>query len=251
MSGELYVDTIISETELTVSKDLSVESNLTVKEGVTLETLDTIDTNNITGNEHLVIRRGDSTLAQISPAILMPAGTILPFGGINIPEGWLPCDGIEYAKADYPKLYDAIETLWGGNAAAFNVPDLRGQFLRGTDFKRDDESVREFLDPGATTVDTEESDKRKDGTGTEVGSIVGSIQEDVFKGHHHQMEGNYATDGTVNSSPHSYFMRDGGVTGAYTDNGVVGIAIDDSYNSIPISTETRPKNVAVNYIIKY
>lgn len=55
-----------------------------------------------------------------------PAGTI--------PAGWLNCAGQLVATATYPDLYNALGgATWGGNAANFAVPDLRGYVLVGMD----------------------------------------------------------------------------------------------------------------------
>ncbi|QEE08716.1 phage protein [Bartonella kosoyi] len=72
-----------------------------------------------------------------------PAGTIGIFGMQVLPEGWLLCDGKAYLRSDYPALYEAIWIRWGGSDSVthFNVPDLRGVFLRGVD---DDREIDRF-----------------------------------------------------------------------------------------------------------
>ncbi|WP_019224154.1 phage tail protein [Bartonella rattimassiliensis] len=68
-----------------------------------------------------------------------PPGTIGAFGMQVLPEGWLLCDGKSYLRSEYSALYDAIGIKWGGSDSFthFNVPDLRGVFLRGLDFDRE------------------------------------------------------------------------------------------------------------------
>lgn len=75
------------------------------------------------------------------PAINIPIVTVSPFAGditnVNtlIPlrnSGWLVCDGTSYRQDAYPELFSAIGTAHGGDTISFNVPDLRGRFLRGT-----------------------------------------------------------------------------------------------------------------------
>lgn len=68
-----------------------------------------------------------------------PIGTIISYMGTTAPQDYLICDGTAYAIADYPQLADFIETqfgavdFFGGNGTTtFAVPDLRGEFLRGT-----------------------------------------------------------------------------------------------------------------------
>ena len=69
-----------------------------------------------------------------------PIGTIISFMGETPPEGYLACDGTEYLISDYPELYEQLKSLaspwrftdYGGDGYHFKVPDLRGDFLRGT-----------------------------------------------------------------------------------------------------------------------
>lgn len=72
-------------------------------------------------------------LAAVVREALVPPGTILPFGGTKAPTGFLMCDGAAYTRSGtYAPLFTAISTNFGApNASSFNVPDLRGQFLRG------------------------------------------------------------------------------------------------------------------------
>jgi len=68
----------------------------------------------------------------------VPLGTILPYFGETAPTHFLICDGTEYAKADYPELAEHLLALTdptpyaGSDANHFKVPDLRGEFLRGS-----------------------------------------------------------------------------------------------------------------------
>ena len=68
-----------------------------------------------------------------------PTGTVISYMGNNIPEGYLSCDGKVYNISDYPKLAEQIKTEFGSynyyggdGTTTFAVPDLRGEFLRGT-----------------------------------------------------------------------------------------------------------------------
>ena len=60
------------------------------------------------------------------------AGMISYFAMQTPPTGWLVCDGQSYSNALYPDLYSAIELTYGGSkqTGVFNVPDLRGNFIR-------------------------------------------------------------------------------------------------------------------------
>lgn len=71
----------------------------------------------------------------ISTASLYPAGIILPYAGAApLPfQGWLLCDGSSYTTAAQPVLFAVIGYSYGGAAANFNVPDLRGRVVAGVD----------------------------------------------------------------------------------------------------------------------
>ena len=60
---------------------------------------------------------------------LVPAGTVVPFAGMEVPEDWLLCDGREVSRSEYDDLYAAIGTLYGigDGSTTFNLPDLRGR----------------------------------------------------------------------------------------------------------------------------
>ena len=66
---------------------------------------------------------------QPQPQPSMPVGTIVAHAGVNVPDGWLVCDGTSYRKADYPTLAAALGAT--GTGSEFMVPDLRGRFLMG------------------------------------------------------------------------------------------------------------------------
>ena len=67
----------------------------------------------------------------VSPGV--PTGTLLDFAGpaVNVPTGYLICDGASYSTTTYSSLFAAIAYTWGGSGATFNVPDLRGKVTIG------------------------------------------------------------------------------------------------------------------------
>jgi len=87
---------------------------------------------------------------------LLPTGSIEMFAGNAAPQGWLPCNGSAVARSTYTQLFAAIGTTWGaGNGSTtFNLPDLRGEFVRAAD----------------------------DGRGVDSGRGVGSFQDQDWKG---------------------------------------------------------------------
>lgn len=61
-----------------------------------------------------------------------PVGLVLPFGGDTAPDGYLICDGSDYAIEDYPELFAVIGFAFGGAVDRFNVPDLGTRSVVGT-----------------------------------------------------------------------------------------------------------------------
>ena len=71
---------------------------------------------------------------QGDPAIF-PAGAVLHFAMAAAPSGWLVCDGSLKSRATYAALFAAIGVNYGAGdgATTFKLPDLRGEFIRGSD----------------------------------------------------------------------------------------------------------------------
>ena len=166
--------------------------------------------------------------------LALPAGTIMPFGGDrdHVPEGWLLCDGREMSRDTYTNLFAAISTNWGaGNGSTtFNLPDLRGQFLRGNDYDRTGET-------GRTPVDPERDNRTCFYPGGNTGINVGSFQDDSIGDHDHKIQ--------------VYSPASGSQT-----NLVSSTMAGTTYNGDAVLTrsgglETRSKNAAVNFLIKY
>jgi microcystin-dependent protein len=144
------------------------------------------------------------------------------------PTGWLLCDGSAISRASYAALFTATGTVHGSGdgASTFNLPDYRGRFLRGVDngAGRDTDS-RSPAQPGGNA------------------SGVGTVQEDALQLHTHNLAGAAAA---------YYPGADDALGGAYATR-VSGSQVTATLGPIGAnsSTETRPKNAYVNYIIKY
>lgn len=74
-----------------------------------------------------------------SKAGFTPVGTVISVMGTTAPVNYLACDGTVYNIADYTELANYFNeqfgstNFFGGNGTTtFAVPDLRGEFLRGT-----------------------------------------------------------------------------------------------------------------------
>jgi phage-related tail fiber protein len=79
----------------------------------------------------------DGTNNQINNVIR--ANGIFPTGGIifcaynSIPKGYLKANGASLSTTTYPDLFAAIGYIYGGSGESFNIPDLRGEFIRSLD----------------------------------------------------------------------------------------------------------------------
>jgi microcystin-dependent protein len=88
----------------------------------------------------LVLRSGQGLLKESRDVFVgdlgVPIGTILPFAGINVPRGYLLCDGSEVERSKFSDLYDVIGNNYGASIIGvntFKLPDLRGRFPLGRD----------------------------------------------------------------------------------------------------------------------
>jgi len=97
--------------DLIIERDLTVNGNLTVKKDIRARSF------YATGNFYL------------DNYILVPAGTIIQCAAINIPDGWLNCDGTSCNKVFFADLFVAIGNVYGGAPTdlSFNLPDMRGR----------------------------------------------------------------------------------------------------------------------------
>lgn len=176
----------------------------------------------------------------------VPIGCIMPFAGPEdrIPDGWLLCDGRSLSRSgDYYALYSAIGITWGfpksedaeGNKY-YNLPDLRGVFLRGVNGG----AIGTYSDPNAD----ERGAKMYRGS---TGNTVGTYQADVVGEHNHnvrlhtpQQINNYGLGGSSYEGD-VLLARDGSdVEQDYT----ISTELDGGL-------ENRPVNAAVYFIIKY
>jgi microcystin-dependent protein len=158
---------------------------------------------------------------------LCPPGTITAYGGSTPPDGWLLCNGASFSRSTYASLYAVISTAYGSaDVNSFNVPDFRGRFLRGWD--------------NAIGRDPDRASRTAMATGGNAGDAIGSIQTDAIQSHTHA----YNTPTTAN--------RDGGTGATYTNReSTVSSTTGAVSAGARTSTETRPINAYVNYIIKF
>src|SRR5215208_2923491 len=94
----------------------------------------------------------NNTEASVSATIVQvanPLGSVIGYAGSQDPPAdgldgsvvWLLCDGRALDQTLYPDLFKLIGNSFGNGSDnnpthipnAFNIPDLRGRFVRGTD----------------------------------------------------------------------------------------------------------------------
>ena len=217
-----------------------------------------------------------------------PVGTIIAVGG-NVyggwPAGYWYCDGTVKNRTDILSvdLFAVIGTQWGApNVTQFQVPDLRGTFLRGVD--------------GGRGVDVDRNSRASYTTGSAAGDAPGSWQTSALGSHTHTFTG--SSSGTTSNGSHDHMVREytvrgtsptadyvaqgswglarrskagENVTASGVDTGYSGTEVDliNSPTAIPVdgahthtvvpngsiaasgAAETRPANMAVYYFIKY
>ena len=148
----------------------------------------------------------------------VPTGLILPYAAnapIALPSGYLECDGSTVGQGTYANLFAVIGTTYDivpPPSGQFTLPDLRGYFIRGFG-------------------------TNSDGTAS---AAFGVKQADAFQGHRH-------TSFTVTGA--AAFGT--GSAAGYTSASNTGDPVTDGTNGTPrTASETRPRNIAMRYLIK-
>jgi microcystin-dependent protein len=196
----------------------------------------------------------------------IPTGAIVPYAKNSAPSGWLLCDGSLYGRtaldpSPQVSLFGVIATTYGAGDGLTNfaVPDLRGMFVRGFDNGRGIDPLRSF---GTNQVDTFKSHNHGGNTITESGHTHPVSATAAAAGSHtHTQDIKTGTGGTgvalavsnlINNEANSTRISIN-AAGDHTHT-VSGTAASGTAHLHAInpdgSTETRPQNVAMNYIIK-
>lgn len=150
---------------------------------------------------------------------LIYAGSIIIWPTEIVPNGYLECNGQSISRSIYSDLFSSIGTRYGSTSSStFNIPDLRGEFLRGYNHgSGNDPDVATRTDRGDSTT----------------GDNVGTKQTDKFKSHNHDSSASYQ---------HSK---------EYFQGGPDDCANDGYRTGNTGGNETRPINISVMYCIKY
>lgn len=143
------------------------------------------------------------------------------------PTGFLKANGAAISRTTYSALFAAIGTTFGaGNGVTtFNVPDLRGEFVRGWD----------------------------DARGVDSGRVFGSAQGSANLSHTHSTDSQGTHSHSVTAA---VFMNNYGYTGSENGNvfggSSTGSAGAHTHTALASGgTEARPRNIALLACIKY
>jgi hypothetical protein len=145
-------------------------------------------------------------------------GAVTAFARSTAPTGWLKANGALVSRTTYAQLFAAIGTTFGvgDGSTTFALPDLRAEFIRGLD----------------------------DGRGVDTARALGSSQNQSMEQHAHY---GLTFDGSSNDNgdPGDFIL-----TAAIDPNGT-----QSNPGALTGTTggglETRPRNVALLYCIKY
>jgi microcystin-dependent protein len=153
-----------------------------------------------------------STVTSLNDQLI---GSVAAFAANTAPTGWFKANGAAVSRSLYAALFARIGTTFGaGNGSTtFNLPDLRGEFVRGWD----------------------------DGRGVDTGRAFGSAQSASVDSSGVQLReaaNNYLPGGNVTGDALAYF-------------GNADVATYGTAATYFGGTETRPRNVALLYCIKW
>lgn len=143
-------------------------------------------------------------------------GSIIYMAGNVLPAGFLKANGAALDTTVYADLFAVIGYTFGGSGSSFTLPDLRGEFIRGWD----------------------------DGRGQDSGRVFGTAQEQNTNKPRIQMTTGVNGGGII-TAPDEAGNWSGWVTSGRNDGGSRGIRIALD------GTETRPENIALLACIKY
>jgi microcystin-dependent protein len=165
----------------------------------------------------------------------VPTGAVFYFAANTEPTGFLKCDGRPVSRTNYSALFAVTGTTYGvgDGDTTFNLPDLRGEFIRGWDDGRGVDASRAFGSAqGYATAKPQTTTATRllgDGTTTTIDASTTNPSAIGFTRVSKTTEG--VTAGTIDS------------TGSGQEIDVLQGVTGDA--------ETRPRNVALLACIKY
>ena len=181
----------------------------------------------------------------------VPTGAVFCRAAASVPSGYLECNGAAVSRTTYSALFAVIGTTYGtGNGSStFNLPDLRGEFIRGFDNGRGVDSGRSINNPqgsqnlshnhtyGNNSITVSGANHNHSIRKISLQPSIANVAVTLGSGQSYQI--GYATNfsGDTNQAINT--------SGNLSMSGTVGITINNNGGS-----ESRPRNVAMMYIIR-
>ena len=198
----------------------------------------------------------NNTLAEAGiPLDAIPAGAVFYHAKSTAPTGFLKANGAAVSRTTYSALFTAIGTTFGAGdgSTTFNLPDLRGEFIRGWDDARGVDASRVFgsaqgnanLSHAHTASETTAGSHSHGGTAASNGA------------HTHTVSGTISSSSKFPTTDTSGYINGTATTnstGAHTHTVTTDTFAAHSHTiTVAASggTEARPRNVALLAVIKY
>ena len=170
----------------------------------------------------------------------VPTGAIFCVGVNTVPTGYVKCNGASYSTSGtYAGLFAVIGYTYGGSGSSFNVPDLRGEFVRGWN---DNASVDSGRNIGSNQgAQNQSHDHNADPSATS--NVTDPGHRHPSRGYGNDDDGGNQFTGSGNNDVRNNAIEDANTGISVATN--VSIDIDNDGGN-----EARPRNVAMMYIIK-
>jgi len=184
----------------------------------------------------------------------VPTGAVFCMAVATVPSGYLECNGAAVSRTTYAVLFAVIGTQYGvGNGSStFNLPDLRGEFVRGFDNGRG-------IDSGRSISATPQSDQNKQHNHSANGVVGDHVHNYAFaQGSNGGVGNNFGGSGINNVSQSGGRLAELEQGGGNDGQDLRGFTAntDNTQPSLTVSVgddgggETRPRNIAMMYVIK-
>ena len=199
------------------------------------------------GNANDVLQSdGSGNLSFVALPQAVPTGSVHMMATTTVPGGYLECDGSAVSRTTHSALYGIIGTAWGAGdgSSTFNVPDLRGEFVRGWASDRRSDGVDPSSDSGRN-FSSSQGDQNKQHN--HPGSTATSDVDDP--GHFHSVSSNNSDSGAGNTFNDNSNLQNQRTLN--TNSKETGITVDTSVSvANDGGSEARPRNIAMMYVIK-
>lgn len=163
-------------------------------------------------------------------ALPTPTAAVMAFYRSTAPSGWLECNGAAVSRTTYVNLWNAMGNPNTGNGSTtFNLPDLRGEFIRGWDHGKGTDPNRILGSWQKGTIVSGYDDNNLD---KDIGFLPNHVMND------------YGSD-PVNSTTMGIYGITKVLWGSLLQR--TEYAINSAYAWLSI---TRPRNIALMYCIK-